>query len=121
MKQLLTVGCVLIAGLSLVSPSSIAQMTGQQGAASILNRLPPDMYAKVQALAQMLDQSIKDGKLSEADVQRELLSGHLGDKLKSVNPEAGRLLDELSDAMRDGKGPGTESLMPLLGGLGTGR
>jgi hypothetical protein len=94
-----------------------SQPTGTSEAMSILNRLPPDVYAKVQALAQMLDQSIREGKLSEADVQRDLLSGQLGNKLATVNPEAGRLLGELGDAMREGKGPGPESLLPLLGGL----
>ena len=85
---------------------------------SILNSLPPDLYAKIQALAQMLDQTIKAGKLTEAEVQQHMLSGRLGDKLKTVNPEAGHLLDEIGDAMKAGTGPGEQSLLPLLGGLG---
>jgi hypothetical protein len=106
--------------LGILSPfaaPTFSQTTGANEAMSILNRLPPDVYAKIQALAQMLDQSIKEGKLSEADVQRDLLSGHLGDRLRSVNPEAGRMLDELNEALQNGRGPGPESLMPLLGGL----
>ena len=117
MKRLLIIMTLTFGLTNYPVSQGLAQVTGQQGAMNILNRLPPDMYAKIQALAQLLDQSIREGKLSEADVQRELMSGHLGDRLKSVNPEAGRLLDELSEAMKEGKGPGPESLMPLLGGL----
>ena len=108
---------IAIGVLAVFAAPTFAQMAGPNEAMSILNRLPPDVYAKVQALAQMLDQSIRDGKISEADVQRNLLSGQLGDKLKSVNPDAGRLLDDLSETMKKGNGPGPESLMPLLGGL----
>jgi hypothetical protein len=117
MKPSLILGSALVGAFGLLAGPTVAQVTGQQGAMSILNRLPPDVYAKLQALAQMLDQSIKEGKIPEADVHRELLSGQLGNMLATVNPEAGRLLDELSEAMRAGNGPGPESLMPLLGGL----
>jgi len=117
MKHSLTLAGAIFVALSFPPLPAFAQMTGQQGAMSILNRLPPDMYARIQALAQMLDQSIREGKLSEAEVQRDLLSGQLGERLRSINPEAGRMLDELSEAMKQGNGPGPESLMPLLGGL----
>lgn len=117
MNRLSTAIGIVIVVLGFFASPTIAQMAGQQGAMSILNRLPPDVYAKIQALAQMLDQSIKEGKLSEADIQRDLFSGQLGNKLATVNPEAGRLLDELGEAMKNGNGPGPESLMPLLGGL----
>lgn len=108
---------ILLGIFGLFAVPAFAQVTGANEAMSILNRLPPEMYAKVQALAQMLDQTIRDGKISEAEVQRDLLSGQLGNKLATVNPEAGRLLDDLSNTMRDGNGLGPESLMPLLGGL----
>ncbi len=100
----------------LVSPC-FAQM-GTGDAAKILNGMPPDLFAKVQALAQQLQQSIKEGKLSEAEVQQGMMSGHLAEKLKGLNPQAGQLLDEISDAMKNGQGPGEAALMPLLGGLG---
>jgi hypothetical protein len=112
---ILFAGIVLM--LSLHVPSS-AQTGGRQDAMNILNALPPDLYLKVQRLAQMLDHSIKAGHLTDAEVQQGMLSGHLGEKLKSVNPEAGQLLDEIGDAMKNGKGPGESALMPLLGGLG---
>ena len=83
-------------------------------------RPPLHRHGGGEALAQQLQQGIKEGKLSEAEVQQGLLSGHLGEKLKSLNPQAGALLEDISDAMKNGKGPGAESLMPLLGGLGIG-
>jgi len=91
---------------------------GQQDAAGILNGMPPDVLAKVRSLAQILQRGIKDGKISEAEIQRGLSSGQLGDKLKQLSPEVPQLLEEISDASRQGKGPGEESLMPLMGGLG---
>lgn len=110
---------ILTLGLTIGLLSSVqAQTAGRQDAMNIINNLPPDLHAKVQALAHMLDQDIKSGKLTEAEVQQGMMSGHLGEKLNTVNPEAGHLLDEISDAMKNGKGPGEDALMPLLGGLG---
>ena len=91
---------------------------GRQDAVSILNGMPPDVLAKVRSLAQILQQGLKDGKISEVEIQRGLTSGELGEKLKQLSPEAAQLLEEISDASRQGKGPGEESLMPLMGGLG---
>jgi hypothetical protein len=106
--------------LSLSVPPAYAQLGGgQQDAASIINGMPPDVLAKVRSLAQIIQQSLKEEKISDADIQQGLTSGQLGEKLKQLSPEAGRLLEEISDASRQGKGPGEESLMPLMGGLGT--
>ncbi len=91
---------------------------GPQDASKILHSMPPDVFAKVQALAQILQQGIKDGKLTEAEVQQGMMSGRLGERIKALNPEAGQLLEDISDASKHGKGPGEDSLMPLLGGLG---
>ena len=112
---------IAIGGLSmlLAVPASYAQLGGgQQDAASVLNGMPPDVLAKVRSLAQILQQGIKDGKISEVKFQQGLTSGQLGEKLKQLSPEAPQLLEEISDASRQGKGPGEESLMPLMGGLG---
>jgi phage tail tape-measure protein len=105
--------------LSLTVPPAYAQLgSGQQDAASIINGMPPDVLAKVRSLAQILQQGLKEGKISDAEIQQGLTSGKLGEKLKQLGPEAGQLLDEITDASRQGKGPGEESLMPLMGGLG---
>jgi hypothetical protein len=100
----------------LAFPCSAQMGTGE--AAKILSNMPPDLFAKVQALAQHLQQGIKEGKLSEAEVQQGMMSGHLGEKLKNLNPQASKLLDEISDAVKNGQGPSEAALMPLLGGLG---
>jgi hypothetical protein len=111
---------IIALGLSLsIAGHSVAQQKGgQQDATQILNSMPPEQLAKVQALAQILQQGIKDGKLTEAEIQQGLLSGQLREKLKQLSPEAGQLLEEISDATKQGKGPGEESVAPLLGELG---
>lgn len=100
----------------LAFPGSAQMGTGE--AAKILNKMPQALFAKIQALAQHLQQGIKEGKLSEAEVQQGMMSGHLAEKLMNLNPQPGQLLDEISDAMKNGQGPGEAALMPLLGGLG---
>lgn len=113
--------CVsLVLGIGIISLYTLpcaAQMGGGD-AANILNSMPPDLFAKVQTLANLLQQGIKEGKLTEAEVRQGMLSGHLNEKIKSYNPQAGQLLDEIGDAMKNSQGPGAESLMPLMGGLG---
>jgi hypothetical protein len=109
-----------VIGLSLcLAVPSYAQLGGgQQDAAKILNGMPPDVLAKVQSLAQILQQGIKEGKVTDDEVKRGLMSGHLGEKLKQLSPEAGQLLQDISEASKQGEGPGEESLIPLMGGLG---
>lgn len=104
--------------LSLAIPAYAQSGGSQQNAASILNGMPPDVLAKVRSLAQILQQGLKEGKISDTEIQQGLTSGQLGEKLKQLSPEASQLFDEISDASRQGKGPGEESLMPLMGGLG---
>ncbi|MGE0644187.1 MAG: hypothetical protein AB7P24_10985 [Nitrospira sp.] len=109
---------ICLISLSLVIPSYAQLGGGQQGAQRILNSMPPDILAKVESLAQILQQSIKDGKITDDEVKRGMMSGNLGERLKQLSPEAGQLLSDISQASKEGKGPGEESLMPLLGGLG---
>ena len=111
---------IVLCGFSLLlAIPAYAQLGGgQQDAAGILNGIPPDVLAKVRSLAQILQQSLKEGKISDTEIQQGLTSGQLGEKLKQLSPEASQLFDEISDASRQGKGLGEESLMPLMGGLG---
>lgn len=104
--------------LSLAIPAYAQLGNGQPDAASILSGMPPDVLAKVRSLAQILQQGLKEGKISDADIQQGVTSGQLGEKLKQLSPEASQLFDEISDASQQRKGPGEESLMPLMGGLG---
>jgi hypothetical protein len=86
-----------------------------QSTAGILDALPSDVLAKVQQLAQMLQQDINEGKITDAQIQRELMSGDLQQTIKSMNPEAGHLLDDINASMKNS--PNAENLPDLLGGL----
>ena len=87
-------------------------------AVGVLNSLPPDLQKKLQQLSQLIDQNIKAGKLTEAQVQQELMSGHLEQTIRSLGPEANQLFDEIKSDMKNGNGLGEDALMPLIGGLG---
>lgn len=86
-------------------------------AVGVLKSLPPDLQKKLQQLSQLIDQNIKAGKLTEAQVQQELMSGRLEQTIRSLGPEANHLFDEINTDMKNGKGPGEDALVPLLGGL----
>jgi hypothetical protein len=86
-------------------------------AAGVLNSLPPDLHQKLQQLSQLIDRNIKAGTLTEAQVQRELMLGHLEQTVRSLGPEANQLFEEIKTDMKNGKGPGEDALAPLLGGL----
>ena len=99
----------------------LAQSTedhSSDNAAGILNSLPPDLHKKLQQLSQLLDQNIKAGRLTEAQVQQEFMSGRLEQTIRSLGPEANQLFEEINTDMKNGKGPGEDALAPLLGGLG---
>ena len=85
-KKLMIVLCGF--SLSLAIPAYAQLGSGQQDAASILNGMPPDVLAKVRSLAQILQQGLKEGKISDADIQQGVTSGQLGEKLKQLSPEA---------------------------------
>jgi hypothetical protein len=110
---------VIAMSLTAVTPAW-AQSTGDHSshnAAGILNSLPPDLHQKLQRLSQLIDQNIKAGKLTEAQVQQELMSGRLEQTIRSLGPEANQLFEEVKTDMKNGKGPGEDALAPLLGGL----
>ena len=111
---------LLFLGLCLVFGSAVqAQMPlGGQNQADILKllgELPPDTMKKVEALGKILQQDLKEGKLTEAQLHEELMSGNLEQKLRGLNPEAGPLLDDIADAMKDH--PNADSLPDLLNGM----
>ena len=107
--------------VSLFAVTSVSAQSAESdppaNAAGILNSLPPDLHEKLQQLSELLDQNIKAGKITEAQIQQELISGHLEQTIRSLGPEANQLFDEINADMKNGKGPGEEALMPLLGGL----
>ena len=119
MISLLKSTAALLGVVLWLAPPSYAQVgEGQQDATRVLNEMSPDTLEKVQSLALIIQHNLNEGKLSESDIRQGLLSGQLRERLKQLNPEAGQLLNEISAAAKEGKGPSEESLMPLLGGVG---
>jgi hypothetical protein len=111
----------LIVAMNLfVAASSTAQMAGDSSstnAESILSALPPGLYAKLQELSVIVDQNIKAGKLTDMQIQQQLMSGQLEQTIRSLSPEANQLFEEITTDMRNGKGPSEDAMMSLLGGL----
>jgi hypothetical protein len=86
----------------------------------LLSELPPETMTKVEQLGKILQEDLKDGTLSQAEIQEELTSGNLEERLRHLNPEAGPLLDDITQAMKSH--PNADNLPNLLNGLvGTGR
>ena len=109
----------IVVSLFVATPASAQSAGGDPpaNAAGILNSLPPDLHEKLQQLSELLDQNIKAGKITDAQIQQELTSGRLEQTIRSLGPEANQLFDEINADMKNGKGPGEDALMPLLGGL----
>jgi uncharacterized protein YjaZ len=81
----------------------------------LMSELPPDVMMKIQQLGKILQQDLKDGKLTQEQIQEELVSGNLEQKLRDLNPEAGPLLDDIAQVMKSH--PNAENLPHLLDGL----
>jgi hypothetical protein len=100
-------------------PSVLAQTPiGAQKQADILklmSELPPDVMVKIQQLGKILQQDLKEGKLTQEQIQEELTAGNLEQKLRALNPEAGPLLDDIAQAMKNH--PNAENLPHILDGL----
>ena len=109
--------------LGLSDPALTQMPSGGQNQSDILKllgELPPDTMKKVEALGKILQQDLKEGKLTEGQVHEELVSGNLEQKLRELNPEAGPLLDDIADSMKNH--PNADSLPNLLNGMvGPGR
>jgi uncharacterized protein YjaZ len=99
--------------------SVLAQMpmSGQKQAdiLKLMSELPPDVMAKIQQLGKILQQDVKDGKLTQEQIQEELVSSNLEQKLRDLIPEAGPLLDDIAQAMKHH--PNDDSLPHILDGL----
>lgn len=76
---------------------------------------PPEVQAKMQRLTEILAQSIKEGRLSDAQIRSQLNGGDAPAMIRSLGPEAATLLQEITEAF---KGKYTEDeLSAILGGL----
>jgi|SRR4029079_2429350 hypothetical protein len=81
----------------------------------LMSELPPETMKSIQQLGVILQQDLKEGKLTDTQIQQELSSGNLERKLRDLNPEAGPLLDDVSKAMKHYSNP--EDLTHILNGL----
>lgn len=81
----------------------------------LLSELPPESMTQVEQLGKILQQDLKDGTLTQAQIQEELRSGNLEEKLRDLNPEAGPLLDDITRAMKSHSN--ADHLLNLLNGL----
>ena len=117
--KLCTLWIAIAVSLFVTTPAlaQSAESTPPANAADVLNTLPPELHKKLQQLSELLDQNIKAGKITDAQIQQQLASGGLERTIRSLGPEANRLFDEINTDMKNGKGPGEDALMPLLGGL----
>ena len=105
--------CLGLSSLALTQMSPGGQ--NQADILKLLGELPPDTMKKVEALGKILQQDLKEGKLTEAQLHEELTSGTLEQKLRGLNPEAGPLLDDIADSMKNH--PNADSLPNLLNGM----
>jgi hypothetical protein len=116
---------LLLLGLCLVFNNAVlAQMPidGQSQAEvlKLLGELPPETMNNVEMLGKILQQDLKEGKLTQARIQEEMKSGTLERTLRTLNPEAGPLFDDIGRQMKNH--PNAENLPNLLNGMvGDGR
>lgn len=99
--------------------ATLAQMpmTGpnQSNILKLMSELPPETKKNIEQLGKLLQQDLNEGKLTEAQIQHELMSGNLEQKLRDLHPEAGPLLDDLTRATKHHSQP--EDLNRILDGL----
>lgn len=117
MRTLVT---LLFLGLYLVFNNTVpAQMPidgqSQADVLKLMGELPPETMKNVETLGKILQQDLKEGKLTQARIQEELKAGTLEQTLRVLNPEAGPLLDDIGQQMKNH--PNAENLPNLLNGL----
>ena len=110
----------LFLGLCLVFDNTVpAQMPidGQSQAEvlKLLGELPPETMKNVEMMGKILQRDLKEGKLTQARIQEELKAGTLEQTLRNLNPEAGPLLDDIGQQMKNH--PNADSLPDLLNGI----
>lgn len=116
---LLFVGICIVFGS--ISQAQIP-LDGQKQAEihQLLHEMPPETMKKIEALGQIIQQDLKEGKLTNNQLREELKTGNLEQTLRSLNPEASPLLDGIADSMKNH--PNANMLPDLLNGMaGEGR
>ena len=105
--------CLGLSSFALTQTPSVGQ--SRADLLKLLGELPPDTMKKVESLGKILQQDLKEGKLTDAQMHEELMSGNLEQKLRGLNPETGPLLDDIGQAMKTH--PNAENLPNILNGM----
>ena len=111
----LLVGGICIAFVSTAQAQMPIDGQSQAEVLKLLGELPPETMKNVEALGKILQQDLKEGKLTQARIQEELKSGTFERTLRNLNPEAGPLLDDINQQMKNH--PDADNLPNLLNGL----
>jgi len=110
---------IMLTLLGIGPSAALAQMpmsgASQANILKLMSELPPETMKSIQQLGLILQQNLKEGKLTDAQIQQELSSGNLEQKLRGLNPEAGPLLDDVFQAMRHHSN--AEDFTQILNGL----
>jgi hypothetical protein len=105
--------CLGLSSFALTQTPTVGQ--SRADILKLLSELPPETMNKVEALGKILEQDLKEGKLTDAQIHEELMSGNLEQKLRGLNPEAGPLLDDIGQAMKNHSN--AEKLPNILNGM----
>ncbi|HSS30860.1 MAG TPA: hypothetical protein VLL06_07570, partial [Nitrospiraceae bacterium] len=103
MRTLVT---LLFLGVYLLFDNTVpAQMPidgqSQADVLKLMGELPPETMKNVETLGKILQQDLKEGKLTQTRIQEELKSGTFEQTLRNINPEAGPLLDDIGQQMKN--------------------
>ncbi|MGQ0811492.1 MAG: hypothetical protein ACT4OO_09750 [Nitrospiraceae bacterium] len=111
----LTMFIVLIGSFFLIG-ATLAQIHGRNQdtpAGSIFpGAMPADLRGNIKRLAEILQQNLNEGKLTDAQIQQELQQGDLGSVVGGLSPEANKLLEEIRTSLQQNEN--SESLSLLL-------
>ena len=112
--RLLFVG-ICVAFVSTVQAQMPIDGQSQAEVLKLMGELPPETMKNVEALGKILQQDLKEGKLTQARMQEELKSGTFEQTLRNLNPETGPLLDDIGQQMKNH--PDADNLPNLLNGM----
>ena len=102
MKTWIMVMLLTLGGIGQSAALAQMPMSGpsQSNILKLMSELPPETKNNIEQLGKILQQDLNEGKLTEAQIQQELRSGNLEQKLRNLTPEAGPLLDDITQSMK---------------------
>jgi hypothetical protein len=69
---------------------------------SLLEGLSPETLAKVRRLAELLQEALRAGTITEAEIYSGLSNGQLEHAIRRLSPEADQLMDDIQTTWRNG-------------------